>query len=219
MPYQPNPALAMPVPSVRVLEAESWPGDWRAGLPSLAGSHATLRDVRAGDAAALFAALSNDEVTRLISPPPPTVEGFKRFIAWSERQRQAGVYAAFAVVPRGSQSAAGLFQVRSLEAGFGSAEWGFAIASEFWGSGLFVDAAKLVVDFAVDIVGVRRLEARSAVGNARGNGALRKLGAVRECVLRKSFLRNGEFMDQALWTILAEEWREANAAWVSAVIH
>jgi RimJ/RimL family protein N-acetyltransferase len=54
---------------------------------------------------------------------------------------------------------------------------------------------------------VRRLEARSAVANGRGNGALQKLGAVREAVLQKSFLKDGCYYDQVLWSIVADEWR------------
>ena len=64
----------------------------------------------------------------------------------------------------------------------------------------------MVVDFAVEALGVRRLEARAAVANGRGNGALRKLGAVQEGVLRRSFLRNGEYHDQVLWSVLKEDW-------------
>ena len=52
-----------------------------------------------------------------------------------------------------------------------------------------------------------RLEARAAVKNGRGNGALRKMGAVQEGLLRKSFLKDGEYHDQALWTILDEDWK------------
>jgi RimJ/RimL family protein N-acetyltransferase len=33
------------------------------------------------------------------------------------------------------------------------------------------------------------------------------VGAVQEGILRKSFLRNGEYLDQTLWTILDEDWR------------
>ena len=64
------------------------------------------------------------------------------------------------------------------------------------------------MNFAIETVGVLRLEARAAVANGRGNGALRKLGAVQEGVLRRSFLKNGEFLDQMLWSILGEEWRQ-----------
>jgi RimJ/RimL family protein N-acetyltransferase len=42
---------------------------------------------------------------------------------------------------------------------------------------------------------------------------LRKVGATQEGVLRKSFLRNGEYLDQTLWTILDEDWRRAKTVW------
>ena len=74
---------------------------------------------------------------------------------------------------------------------------------------MFQDGAKLVLDFAFDTLGVHRLEARAAVQNGRGNGALQKIGAVQECVLRKSFLRNGEYLDQVLYAIIDNDWRES----------
>lgn len=181
--------------------------DWKAGLPVLAGSTFTLRELRLKDAASLLAMLTTEEVSRFISPPPTTVEGFERFIVWAERERRAGTYVCFAVVLNGTNTAVGLFQLRSIESGFASAEWGFAIGSPFWGTGLFVEGARLVVDFAFDVIGARRLEARASVANARGNGALRKIGAVQEGTLRRSFMRNGEHHDQTLWGILAGEWR------------
>ena len=70
------------------------------------------------------------------------------------------------------------------------------------------------MNFAFETVGVHRLEARAALRNGRGNGALRKIGAVQEGVLRKSFLKNGEYLDQMLWTILDEDWK-AKADWKS----
>ena len=181
--------------------------DWRQKLPVLTGSMVTLRELRLSDAASLLSMLSTEEVARFISPPPTTIEGFERFIAWTHRERAVGAYICFAVVPHGMDTAVGIFQVRQLDPGFNTAEWGFAIGSPFWGTGMFVDGAKLIVDFTFDVVGVHRLEARAAVANGRGNGALRKLGASQEGVLRKSFLRNGEYLDQTLWTIVEDDWR------------
>jgi RimJ/RimL family protein N-acetyltransferase len=181
--------------------------DWKQALPVLTGSMVTLRELRLSDAPALLAMLSTEEVARFISPPPTTVEGFERFIAWTHRERAAGNYACFAVVPHGMDTAIGIFQVRQLEPGFGTAEWGFAIGSAYWGTGMFMDGARMVIDFAFDTIRTHRLEARAAILNGRGNGALRKVGAVQEGILRKSFLRNGEYLDQALWTILDEDWR------------
>ena len=181
--------------------------DWTTGLPVLAGSAFTLRELRFQDASSLLAMLTTEEVSRFISPPPTTVEAFERFIIWAQRERQAGTYACFAVVPNGMTSPVGIFQIRSLGAGFVTAEWGFAIGSQFWGTGIFAEAARLVVDFAVDVIGTHRLEARAAVANGRGNGALRKIGAVQEGILRRSFLRNGVHHDQVLWGIVADDWR------------
>ena len=81
------------------------------------------------------------------------------------------------------------------------------MGSQFWGTGIFAEGARLVVDFAVDVIGTHRLEARAAVANGRGNGALRKIGAVQEGVLRRSFFRNGVYHDQVIWGIVADDWR------------
>ena len=122
--------------SLGVLEPRpaSISSDWRDGLPVMSGKRVTLRELRASDAPSLFAMLTTEEVSRFISPPPATVEGFERFIAWTLRQRQAGTYACFAVTLEGSDTAIGIFQLRELEAGFGTAEWGFAIGSSYLGN-------------------------------------------------------------------------------------
>jgi ribosomal-protein-alanine N-acetyltransferase len=193
--------------------------NWKSALPVLAGSNFSLRDLRVEDAPSLLAMLTTEEVARFISPPPTTVEGFERFIMWAQRERQAGNYACFAIVPHGMTTAIGIFQVRSLEPGFGTAEWGFAMGAQFWGSGIFAEGARLVLDFAFDVIGAQRLEARAAVANGRGNGALRKIGAVQEGLLRRSFLRNGQHHDQVLWGILADDWRFQRLSQEPSVTH
>ncbi|HET9703693.1 MAG TPA: GNAT family protein [Vicinamibacterales bacterium] len=205
MPF--NPDFERATDMIRATQTSVTTTDWRDALPVLAGSNFTLRELRLQDAPSLVTMLTTEEVSRFISPPPTTVEGFEKFIEWALRERGAGSYVCFAVVPTGCEAAVGLFQLRSIEQGFVNAEWGFALGSQFWGTGIFVESARLVVDFAVDVVGIERLEARAAVANGRGNGALRKLGAVQEGLLRRSFLRHGVYHDQVLWGILAEDWR------------
>jgi ribosomal-protein-alanine N-acetyltransferase len=183
--------------------------NWRQALPVLSGQQVILRELRTSDAQSLFALLTTEEVARFISPPPSTVEGFERFIAWTLRQRTAGTYACFAVTLKGFDTAIGIFQVRETEPGFGTAEWGFALGSPFWGTGVFKEGAELMLEFVFNTIGVHRLEARAAIKNGRGNGALQKLGAVQEGILRKSFLRNGQYLDQALYAIVEDDWREA----------
>jgi RimJ/RimL family protein N-acetyltransferase len=217
MPYQPGRETF--VPTLACAVAAIGAPSWGMGLPTLTGSMLTLRELRTSDARSLFAALTTEEVSRFISPPPSTVDGFERFILWAQRQRAAGQYVCFAIVPRGSDTAIGLFQVRALEPSFATAEWGFAMSAAFWGSGMFVEGARMVAEFAFEVLGTHRLEARAAVANGRGNGALRKLGAVQEGVLRRSLRRNGEYLDQTLWAILRDEWYQAKAVWGPRILH
>jgi RimJ/RimL family protein N-acetyltransferase len=206
MPFQPElvraEAMATPATSTHVTST-----NWQRALPVLSGARVTLRELKLEDAPSLLAMISTEEVSRFISPPPTTIDGFERFIAWAIRERERGNYACFAVVPEGMSTAVGLFQLRGLEPGFATAEWGFALGAEYWGTGLFIESARLVLDFAIDVANVYRIEARASVANGRGNGALRKLGAVQEGVLRRSFYRGGEYHDQVLWSVLAEDWR------------
>ena len=206
MPYQHAPAAATRA-------------DWRTSLPKLARPDFVLRELVAADAPSLLAMVSTEEVSRFISPPPTTIAGFETFIAWTIQQREKGTSISFGVVPAGLTTAIGLFQLRSLEAGFGSCEWGFALGSQFWGTGLFAEGAAAILDFGAGVLGAQRFEARAAVANGRGNGALRKIGAVQEGILRRSFLRNGHCHDQVLWSILAEDWRLQRAGQLVDPVH
>ena len=93
-----------------------------------------LRELRASDAASLFALLTTEEVARFISPPPTTVEGFERFIDWTHapaRGRHLCLLrgdASPASTPRSASS-----RSAALEPELGTAEWGFAIGSDVLG--------------------------------------------------------------------------------------
>ena len=194
-------------PAVRSMSSEAAEpaGDWRWELPTLTGESVVLRQIRPSDAASLLMLLGSEDVVRYITPAPATVSAFEDMIrAALDRQRQ-GRSAFFAVLPRGLDVAVGIVQIRSLERGFKTAEWGVAIGRPYWGRGLFTGAAALLMRFAFETVGVVRLEARSRVDNARANAAFRKIGAVLEGVLRETFERDGQRYDQCVWSILACE--------------
>jgi ribosomal-protein-alanine N-acetyltransferase len=191
--------------------------DWTTGLPVLKGRKMMLRELVKTDALTLLSMLSSEDVAKFISPPPTTPDGFERFIAWAQRERQAGNQFTFGMVPEGFDHAVGLVQVRAVAPRFSVAEWGFAVASSFWGTGMFLAGARMTLDFAFQHTSVNRLEARAVVQNARGNGALRKLGAVQEGVLRGSLLKDGKYLDQIMWSILSQDWFQAKAVW-SAVL-
>jgi|SRR5947207_3382697 len=192
-------------------------GDWTTGLPVIRTNGIVLRELVKADALSLMSMLTTEEVARFISPPPTTPEGFEKFVAWAQRERKAGNQFLFGLVPEGYDQAVGIIQVRAIAPKFSVAEWGFAIGSPFWGSGMFMAGARTTLDFAFQHTAVNRLEARAVVQNARGNAALRKLGAVQEGVLRGSLLKNGKYFDQIMWSIVSQDWFQAKAVWETVI--
>jgi len=81
------------------------------------------------------------------------------------------------------------------------------------GAGAFQEGAELLVSFAFETVGVHRLESPGR-GPQRGAATARcaRWERCRKGVLRSSFLKDGEYLDQALWTIL-DEGLESQTVW------
>lgn len=180
---------------------------WRHVPPVLRGEGVTLRELKIADAPALLATLSPGDLSRLAGPFGANFDGVADFIDRSRDDRALGQAICFGVIPASYTSPVGVFRVVATEPEFGCAEWTFALAPAFWGGGLFFLGAPLVADFVFDVLGARRLEARVSVRNGRGSGALRKLGAAQEALMRHALLFKGEAVDLVLWTIIADEWR------------
>jgi [ribosomal protein S5]-alanine N-acetyltransferase len=182
---------------------------WRRRLPVLADAHVTLRGLQLGDAESLLRHLATTAVSRHMNPPPCTIEGFQRFIRWTQAQRRHGALACFAVVPAGQFEAVGIIQIWRLESDFSNAEWGIAIGQRHWGRGLATHAAALLFNFAFETVGAARVEARAVGSNGRGRNLMLRLGATHEGTLRHSFRRGRVAEHHEMWAMLAEEWRSS----------
>jgi len=136
-----------------------------------------------------------------------SVAAFESSIEWTHAERKEGRYIGYGMVPRGEEHARGVFELRRLQPGFLRGELGFVIAPDLWGTGLFGESGRLLLDFAFRVVKVHRIEARAAVDNVRGNGAMRKLGAEREGTLKEAFVRDERYIDQNLWALLDTRWK------------
>ena len=194
--------------STPLSKTDSPASEWRAGLAPIVGKQVTLRELRTSDASTLYAEFNSPQAKQFMWAPPPNVVAFERFIEWTHLEREAGKYICYGVVPNGEAEAWGLFELRQLQPGFLRGELGFVMAPRYWGTGLFYEAAHLLLDFAFNTVKVHRIEARAAVDNDRSNAALQKLGASREGTLRNAFWMNDRFVDQNLWAILDSDRRD-----------
>jgi len=185
---------------------------WRTELPTLAGRSVTLREPVFQDLGALAELLSLRDATRFGIDEPMSDLVVQDLIDRAARERAAGLAVTYVIMLTASRTVVGLIQVRQLDPAFEAAEWECTIAPSARGTGIFLEAARLTGSFAFGTIGAHRLEARVLLQNGRGNGALRKLGAVQEGVLRRSVRRAGEYFDQVMWSLLKEDWGEH---WVS----
>jgi len=182
--------------------------NWRAELPTMTSRTVALREPSPSDIASLVDLLAIGDATRFGLDDPITDFAVQQLIERVAHDRAAGLGFTYVITHTASRTIVGLIQVRQLDPGFEAAEWECTIAPSWRGSGAFLEAARLVGSFAFGSVGAHRLEARVLLRNGRANGALRKLGAVQEGVLRRSMRRGGEYLDQVLWSMLKEDWGE-----------
>ena len=185
---------------------------WRSQLPSLNGRIVALREPATQDAGAVVRLLSLGDATRFGLDEPVSEIGAHELIERFTRERASGLAFTYLIILSASRSIVGLIQVRQLDPAFETAEWECTVDPSSRGSGVFLEAARLVVSFVFGAIGTHRLEARVLLQNGRAHGALRKLGAVQEGVLRRSMRRDGEYFDQVLWSLLKEDW---GAHWAS----
>ena len=188
------------------------PTSWRSALPDETSGAMTLREPGPGDVDALVDLLSLSDATRFGLDEPISEASVRRLIDRITGERTAGLSFTYVVTLTPTRRVVGLVQVRQLDAAFEAAEWECTIAPSARGTGVFVETARLVCSFAFGPVGVHRLEARVEVENGRANGALRKLGAIQEGILRRSTRRGATYADQALWALLKEDWDTRAAA-------
>jgi len=186
--------------------------NWRVELPLLTARLVTLREPVTQDLGPLVSLLSLGDATRFGTEDETTEISVQKMIERAARDRTTGQAFTYAVTTGTARPPVGLIQVRRMDPGFESAEWECTLAPAARGTGVFLEAIRLVGSFAFGQVGVRRLESRVLVKNGRANTALRKLGAVEEGILRRSARLNGEYVDQVLWSLLKEDWGQH---WVS----
>lgn len=145
------------------------------------------------DAAALVALFQLPDVSAHLDPPPASIEEFGTWIALSQSRRVEGRAACYTLLT-GHEDVTGLFMALRFEDPE-RAEIGFAMAPHLWGTGVFQTAIDLYLDFLFNAWGVKTLVGKTLARNARGVGAMKKLGAK---VIEHSD-RNG--VPEYVWTL------------------
>lgn len=77
-----------------------------------------------------------------------------------------------------------------------SAEVGYWIGEEFWGNGIATHALSLIIDYAFDILKIKRLFANVFFSNFASQKVLEKCGFEKEGHFKSSVLKNEKYLDE-----------------------
>ena len=165
-----------------------------------------LRQLREEDLPELVEVIKDKRIyeTTLRVPHPYTMERAREWFKISEGLWATGTGCPFTIFERDSGTlvgGTGLEIVREHE----RAELGFWVGVPYWGRGYTTEAAHAVLGFGFGRLGLHRICACHFAGNDASGRVQQKLGMTREGVLRHQFKKDGRYIDDVMYSILADE--------------
>jgi len=162
-----------------------------------------LRPLEAEDAAAIHLMMSDAEVmafwdSEVIDDPALTLDVVERQL--DEAARDEARYWTMQLAADGGSL--GLCDLSEIDRRHSRADVGFMVARRYWGGGYTFEAMHAVIGHAAQGLRLKRLQARTHLGNVRSMRLLDRLGFKREGLLRGYVERDGERRDCVLFGLL-----------------
>lgn len=168
-----------------------------------------LRSLELEDASPIAALAGAREIaaTTLRIPHPYDQSMAEQWITGLEQQRIEGRSACFAVCVQEGRQLIGCIGLE-LERDQGRAELGYWIGHSYWGRGYATEAAAAVLEFAFDMLHLRRVFASHFAENEASGRVLAKIGMKHEGRLREHIEKWGEYHDSVVWGIVESDYVE-----------
>lgn len=162
----------------------------------LGAPRVTLRPLGPDDAPPLHSLMSDPEVMAYWDMAEVSDEAVATRILQAQLAEVAAGQAIYWTIRRNADRAfVGCCDLSDLDRQHRRAEIGFMLARRFWGGGYAQEAMHAVISHAALALRLRRLSARTHLGNLRSIALLERLGFSREGVLRGYVERDGERRD------------------------
>jgi RimJ/RimL family protein N-acetyltransferase len=174
--------------------------------PTLTGELVLLRPVEVRDAAGLLAV--DPETERLTGSHRDTEFTLANLESWYATRAGHHDRLDLSIIERASGEWAGEAVLNELDPLNESC--GFRILLQgprFYGRGLGTEAARLIIDYAVTVAGVHRIELQVYNFNPRARRVYEKLGFALEGTRRDALRWDGEWVDCHIMGLLAGDWR------------
>lgn len=177
----------------------------------LATGRLILREFVEADVAAVHCYASDPEVVRYMSWGPNTEQDTREVVRrWLEqRAEKARRNFTLAIVLKDNGQLIGACSIRVSDPERRSGHIGYCLNRGFWGRGYGTEAARALVEFGFEQLGLHRIFAKCDTQNLASARVLEKAGMRREGHLRQDRLLRGEWRDSYLYAVLEQEWPPA----------
>ena len=143
-------------------------------------------------------------MTRSI-PHPLSLEQAQGWLAKRVAEMAEGKSATFGVILLGTGELVGASGLH-VDSEHCCAEMGFWIGVEWWRQGYATEAARAVVRYGFEALGLNRIHAHHMTKNPASGRVLEKAGLLREGLLRQAIRKWDNFEDVVVYAILRQDW-------------
>ncbi len=173
----------------------------RLSVPDLSDDLVRLRPPRLSDADAITAAVQDPAIPAFTMVPTPyTVEDAIAYIESTVSAWRDGTAGHFVIVDPERGTLLGSVGVQHPDDCSGRAEVGYWVSAPARGRGVAPHALGLVAGWALETVGLRRLEALVFVENERSHRVAARAGFERGGIARARIEHQGRHRDVVVWS-------------------
>lgn len=169
-----------------------------------------IRPVKREDISALFAYRSDPEVSHFLPREYHTKDDVLYLVdKTSPVPNVPGTWFQLVVVEKEKGEVIGDIGIHFIEGDIenGQAEIGYTFAKQHQGKGYATEAVIAVIAFLFSELKKRRITAGIDPGNIASERLLQRIGFTKEAHFRKSLYFKGEWVDDVVYALLAEEWK------------
>jgi [ribosomal protein S5]-alanine N-acetyltransferase len=176
-------------------------------FPSLSTDRLLLRQIQPGDAEALFAILSDRQVTEFYGHEPhQSLDDTQELIRQIQARYARREALRWGITLQGEDRLIGSCSLHHFDSGFHRVETGYELNRAFWGKGIMTEAMSAILTYGFTELGLHRIEAIIDIANERSKDLLLKLGFTYEGNLRQRYSFRDHFEDEHYFGLLKDEW-------------
>ena len=151
---------------------------------------------------------SDAEVVMYLPFGPNTKLDTKEFInkVMARQKEQPRISYSFALVHQLDNKLIGSCRIQITNVEYKEGEIGYVLNRNYWNKGYMTEAAKKVVEFGFEDLGLHRVYATCDPANSGSYRVMEKIGMQREGYLREYKRFKGVWRDFLLYSILEREW-------------